>query len=50
MGLLTLVRIDQHEALLREVGLELGAFNGTKPEPIGFVVCPQRYPSCRAPS
>jgi len=30
--------IDQHEAPLHEIGLELGPFNGAKPEPIGFVM------------
>lgn len=32
------VRIDQHEAPLRQIGLELGAFDGAKAEPIGFLM------------
>src|SRR4051812_19778712 len=33
-----IVRINQHEAPLGEIGFEPGTFNGTKPELIGFIV------------
>ena len=34
----TIVRIDQHESPLREIGIDLGALHRAKAEPIGVVV------------